>query len=540
MTSTGKPSSSLSDSTRSPNPEQKPPGLLRSSLVVSSMTMLSRVLGLVRDVVLARYIGAEANADAFFVAFKVPNFLRRLFAEGAFAQAFVPVLSEYRANGSRAAVQHFIDRVAGCLGLSLIILCTVVVLASPVFTAIVGFGFYLHDPAKFWLTSDLLRITFPYLFLISLTGFAGAILNSYDRFAIPAITPVFLNISLIFSAVIASRWFAQPVMALAWGVIVAGCIQLVFQVPFLARLGLLPHPKVDWQDESVRKVLRLMAPAMFGVSVSQINLLFDTILASLLPTGSVSWLYFSDRLVELPLGVFGVGIATVVLPNLSRDFAKGAEKFSHTLDWAVRMVLLIALPATAALIFLAEPILYTLFQYGKTETSDILMSSYSLMAYALGLSAFMLIKILASGFFSRQDTRTPVKIGIIAMVANMGLNVLFVVPLYLYFGLGHVGLALATSCSAFLNAGLLFSRLKQDKVYQPDPGWLLFFGRIIPAILLMLAGMGLLETQFASFAVLDWWQRCLQLTGLVVVGGGFFVGGMLLLGFRMRDLRLPS
>ncbi|VUD68265.1 putative lipid II flippase MurJ [Thalassocella blandensis] len=517
---------------------EKSPGLLRSSVIVSAMTMLSRVLGLARDVVFARYIGAEANADAFFVAFKVPNFLRRLFAEGAFSQAFVPVLSEYRANGSQAAVQHFIDRVAGCLGVSLIVLCSIVVLASPVFTALVGFGFYLHDPAKFWLTSDLLRITFPYLFLISLTGFAGAILNSYDRFAIPAITPVFLNISLIFAAAIASSWFSEPAMALAWGVIIAGSIQLLFQVPFLLRLGLLPHPKVDWQDESVRKVLRLMAPAMFGVSVSQINLLFDTILASLLPTGSVSWLYFSDRLVELPLGVFGVGIATVVLPNLSRDFAKGAERFSQTLDWAMRMVLLIALPATAALIFLADPILYTLFQYGKTTTSDVLMSGMSLKAYAIGLSAFMLIKILASGFFSRQDTRTPVKIGIIAMVANMVLNVVFVLPFYFWFQAGHVGLALATSMSAFLNAALLFRGLRQCGAYTPLAGWAVFIGRIGVSITVMLIGMWVLQTQLKPFAELTWLVRCFQLAGLVVIGGLGFLLSLVLLGFRLRDLRL--
>lgn len=517
---------------------EKAPGLLRSSAVVSAMTMLSRVLGLARDVVFARFIGAEANADAFFVAFKVPNFLRRLFAEGAFSQAFVPVLSEYRANGSQAAIQHFIDRVAGCLGISLLLLSTVVVIASPLFTALVGFGFYLNDPAKFWLTSDLLRITFPYLFLISMTGFAGAILNSYDRFAIPAITPVFLNISLIFAAAIASDWFEQPAMALAWGVIVAGCIQLLFQLPFLMRLGLMPHPRIDWQDESVRKVLKLMAPAMFGVSVSQINLLFDTILASLLPTGSVSWLYFSDRLVELPLGVFGVGIATVVLPNLSRDVAKGAESFSRTLDWAMRMVLLIALPATGALIFLAEPILYTLFQYGKTQPSDISMSSLSLMAYATGLSAFMLIKILASGFFSRQDTKTPVKIGIIAMVSNMVLNVIFVVPLHFWFQIGHVGLALATSCSAFLNASLLYRGLKKSGAFQPSPGWDLFIGRVLIAIVMMILSMWYVNTLLEPFNTLTWQIRCFQLSLMVSVGIVAFALSLTLLRFRWRDLRL--
>ncbi len=373
-------------------------GFLKSSAVVSSMTMLSRVLGLVRDNIFARFLGAEANADAFFVAFKIPNFFRRLFAEGAFAQAFVPVLSEQRSLGSVVAVKNLIDRIAGCLGVSLLLLCSFVVIASPVVTAIFGFGFYLNDPEKFWLTSDLLRITFPYLLLISLAGLSGAILNSYDQFAIPAFTPVFLNIALIVAAAGVSPHFAEPAYVLAWGVLVAGVIQLVFQLPFLYRVGLLPHPKVDWSDESVRKVLRLMAPAMFGVSVSQINLLFDTILASLLPTGSVSWLYFSDRLVELPLGVFGVGIATVILPSLSRQYAQGADGFSETIAWSIKMVLLIAVPATCALIVLAEPLLYTLLQYGKTTPSDVVMASISMKAYALGLCAFMLIKVFASSF----------------------------------------------------------------------------------------------------------------------------------------------
>lgn len=507
------------------------------------MTMLSRVLGLVRDVIFARFIGAEGNADAFFVAFKVPNFLRRLFAEGAFAQAFVPVLSEYRANGSHAAVRHFIDRISGCLGVSLVILCALVVMLSPVFTAVFGLGFWFSSPEKFWLTSDLLRITFPYLLLISLTGLAGAILNSYDRFAVPAITPVFLNIALIFSAAIASSWFEQPVYALAWGVLLAGVIQLLFQLPFLLRLGLLPHPKVDWHDEAVRKVLTLMAPAMFGVSVSQINLLFDTILASFLPTGSVSWLYYSDRLVELPLGVFGVGIATVVLPNLSRQFAKGDGDFSGTLNWALRLILLISIPSTLALVILAKPILLTLFQYQKTTVSDMYMASLSMQAYALGLTAFMLIKVFASAYFSRQDTKTPVRIGIIAMVVNMGLNLLFVLPLHFIWQIGHVGLALATACSAFLNFYLLFRGLKSTGVFVFGEGWLVFSARIIAANLVMVSILVLLLSPLVglgSFELLSWSARSLQL-GILVTGGAIaYIAVLLLVGMRIADLKAAS
>nr|WP_281260989.1 murein biosynthesis integral membrane protein MurJ [Agarilytica rhodophyticola] len=512
--------------------------LLKSSAVVSFMTMLSRVLGLVRDIVFARFIGAEANADAFFVAFKIPNFFRRLFAEGAFAQAFVPVLSEYRTQGSYAAVRHFIDRICGCLGISLIVLTSFVVIASPAVAAIFGIGFLLNYPEKFWLTSELLRITFPYLMLISLTGLAGAILNSYDKFAVPAITPVFLNIVLIMAAAVVSPWFEQPVFALAWGVLIAGIIQLLFQVPFLMKLGLLPHPTVDWSDESVRKVLKLMAPAMFGVSVSQINLLFDTVLASFLPTGSVSWLYFSDRLVELPLGVFGVGIATVILPNLSRQHASGGSKFSDTIDWGIKLILLIAVPASIALIILAKPILFTLFQYEKTSVRAINMASLSLQAYALGLTAFMLIKVLASGFFSRQDMTSPVRIGIIAMLANMGFNLVFVLPLHFIWQIGHVGLALATAASAYLNAGLLFLKLKRDQIYIKPHGWSLFLLRLLLSSALMASMLLLVQQMLPSFESLTWWQRVTNLSIYVVCGVFTYFVVLFLSGLRLHHLKL--
>ena len=505
------------------------------------MTMLSRVLGLVRDVLLARFIGAGGDADAFYVAFKIPNFLRRLFAEGAFAQAFVPVLSEYRAKGSVEAVRYFIDRIAGCLGITLIGVCGLAMLAAPFVAAVFGMGFLFDEGReKFALTTELIRITFPYLFLISLTGFAGSILNSYDRFAVPALTPVILNISLISAAAFVSPHMDRPVFALAWGVIVAGVLQLAFQLPFLARLGLLPRPKIDWRDPSVKKVLMLMAPAMFGVSISQINLLFDTILASFLVDGSISWLYYSDRLIELPLGIFGVGIATVILPNLSRQFAQGAQQFSATLDWAMRMVLLIAIPSAIALIAIAQPILFTLFQYQQMTAHDMVMSSYSLSAYAVGLVAFMLIKVLASGYFSRQDMRTPVRIGIIAMVSNMGLNVLFVLPLMHFWQIGHVGLALATSCSAFLNAGLLFLGLYKAKVYQPEKGWFIFMGRLFFSSFLMMVCVVYIRSFMTPFADLAWFDRCINLGVLVFAGISAYVVGLVLTGLRVRHLRIDA
>ena len=461
------------------SPVQTGPGLLRSSAVVGTMTTISRVLGLLRDVVIAAFIGASANADAFFIAFKIPNFLRRLFAEGAFSQAFVPVLADYKKAGSAAAVKALVDRVAGVLGGSLLFITALSMLAAPLVTTIFAPGF-VGQPEKFLLTTEMIRITFPYLFLISMTGFCGAILNSYGRFAVPAFTPVFLNLSLIFAALVAAPWFEEPVFALAWGVLLAGVVQLLFQLPFLYRLDLVPRPIWDSSDEGVRRIVKLMVPALFGVSVSQINLLLDTVLASFLPTGSISWLYYSDRLAELPLGIFGIAIATVILPNLSAHRAAAREtSFSATLDWALRWVLLIGVPSALALILLAKPILITLFEYGALNARDVEMSALSLRAYSLGLIAFMLVKVLAPGFYARKDTATPVKIGIIAMVANMVMNLLFTLPLMYLWNIGHVGLALATSVAAMLNAGMLLRGLLRAGFYQFQPGWTVYMLRLL-------------------------------------------------------------
>jgi len=522
-------------------------GLLRSSGVVSFFTMLSRVMGLARDVVFARVIGAEAFADVFFVAFKIPNFFRRLFAEGAFAQAFVPILGEYREQGSQAAVRSFISRVSGTLGLTLLLFTLVIVLAAPAMAAIFAPKWFFNDPLKFTATAEMLRITFPYLMFISMTGVAGGILNSYDRFAVPAFTPILLNISLIAAALIAAPMFEQPAFALAWGVLFAGILQFIFQIPFLLRIHMLPAPKVDWHHPGVRKILKLMGPAIFGISVSQINLLLDTMLATFLPTGSVSWLYYSDRLSELPLGVFGVAIATVILPNLSRHHAASStQEYSETLDWALKMILLIAVPASAALVLLAEPILVTLFYYGDVMTiRDMSMATLSLRAYALGLIAFMLIKVLAPGFFARQDMRTPVRIGIIAMVTNMVLNILFVVPLHFYWQIGHLGLAAATSVAAFLNAILLYIYLKRSGVYVASGHWVGFFCRLSAAVGAMLVVLVLVAGPLDAlnsevWQNMPWWQRSRGILGLCAAGFVAYVLMLLITGFKMSDLRGPA
>jgi len=538
MTDTNDPSERpSSDAVETEAPSNS--GLLGSSFVVSIGTMLSRVLGLARDVVLANLLGAAPNADAFFVAFKIPNFLRRLFAEGAFSQAFVPVLTETREQGSHEAVRHLVDRVAGVLGGSLFVLTALAMVMAPWVALIFAPGFS-RDVAKLALTADLIVWTFPYLFLISLTGFCGAILNTYGRFAVPAYTPVLLNLSLITAAVVWAPTMPEPALGLAMGVTLAGVVQLLFQLPSLRALKLTPRPVWDTKDEGVRKILMLMVPALFGVSVSQINLLFDTVLASLLPDGSVAWLYYSDRLTELPLGVFAIAIATVILPTLSALNTRAEpEEFSQTLAWAMRNVLLIAVPATVALWLLAEPILATLFQYGAFTDRDVEMAAASLRAYTVGLGGFMLIKVLAPGYYARQDMKTPVKIGIIAMVSNMVLNVLFVFPLMWYFEMGHVGLALATSVSAWINAGLLYLGLRRGGIPLTGVFEAKFIARLVVAVSLMGIAVSMMSPAVSLWLTADLSWRVGQMTLLVFAGMASFAMVLAVLGFKLNEVRGP-
>ncbi len=516
-----------------PDSPRRRGGLLASTLVVSSMTLLSRVLGLVRDVVLARLLGVSAGTDAFFVAFRIPNFLRRLFAEGAFNQAFVPVLSEYKTRGSLAASKLLVDRVAGTLGSVLIMVTVIGVVGAPVLISVFAPGFG-DDPTQRALAVEMLRLTFPYIFFISLTAFAGSILNTWGRFAVPAFTPVLLNLCLIAAALFLAPLFAEQRMAvaLAWGVLAAGMVQLLFQLPFLARLGLMPRPRMAWQDPGVKKIMALMAPALFGVSVSQINLLLDTVLASLLETGSVTWLYYSDRLVELPLGVFAIAIGTVILPSLSKTHAADApQQFSRTLDWGLRLILIVGFPAALALAVISEPLLASLFLYGEFSVLDVNQASLSLRAYAFGVVAFMLIKVLAPGFFARQDTRTPVKIGIIALVANMAFNLMLV------WHLRHMGLALATALSAWLNAGLLWYGLRKAGIYQAQAGWGMLLLRLLVAGGLMSAAIFALSAQTEVWFTGLAWQRALWLLAVVLCGVLVYAVALLALGLRPRHLR---
>ncbi len=500
--------------------------MFRSLFTVGAFTFLSRILGFVRDLVLAHAFGAGAATDAFFVAFKIPNFFRRLFAEGAFATAFVPVLSEYKEKRAFEDLKRFVDHIAGALGGVLLAITIIGVLFAPVIVMVFAPGF-IGDADKQQLAGDMLRLTFPYLLFISLTAFCGAILNTYGKFGPPAIAPVLLNVCLIAAALWLAPQMERPVVALAWGVFIAGIIQFLFQLPFLAKLRLIPRFSIDRKDEGVKRVMWLMVPALFGVSVTQLNLLLDTLLASFLETGSISWLYYSDRLMEFPLGILGVALGTVILPNLSAKHAsESTEGFSRTLDWALRWVLFLGLPSAVGLFVLAGPIIATLFQSDLFQPRDVEMAARSLMAYSLGLLSFIAIKVLAPGYFARQDTKTPVRIAIKAMTVNMVLNLILIFPL------AHAGLALATTLSSSLNAWLLYRGLRNEGIYQPAPGWWKHLLRALLACAAMAATLLWLAGDLAAWTAMARLDKILTLLGLILAGGGVYLGVLFASGFR--------
>ena len=504
--------------------------LFKSSAIVSSMTLISRVLGFVRDMLIARIFGVDLATDAFFVAFKIPNFFRRLFAEGAFAHVFVPVLIANKKQGKQEALILLIERTAGTLAVILATITLLSMLVAPLLIWMLAPGFawqgLQHD-----LAVKMLQITLPYLFFIGLVAFAGSILNSQGKFAIPALTPVFLNITMIVAAIYLAPEIDVPVIALAWGVFAAGVVQLLFQVPALMRLGLIKRFRLGFHDAEVNKILGLMVPAIFSVSITQINLLVDTLIASFLKPGSVSWLYYADRLVEFPLGLLGLALGAVILPNLASSHAEeDAQAFSNSLDWGLRLVLLIGMPATIGLFLLAEPMLSTLFQYKEFSVSDVYYSGLSLKAYSLGLIAYVAIKVLVPGFTSRQDVKTPVRFGMYAMLASLALNVVLVYPLE------HAGLALATSLGAFINAYLLLKKLLKDGIYCPVKCWQLFIGRILLASMIMSAAL-------YYWVDVNWWgqwgalERLLNLTKWILIGGGVYGGTLFILGFKCHHLK---
>jgi putative peptidoglycan lipid II flippase len=508
--------------------------LLRALAAVSSLTMVSRVLGFVRDFFIARVFGASLVTDAFFVAFKIPNLLRRMFAEGAFSQAFVPILAEYKNRTGIEETRTLIDSISTVLLLALIVAAALGIAAAPLIVYVTAPGF-AAEPEKFALTVQLLRITFPYIAFISLVALAAGILNTWNRFSVPAITPALLNVCFIVGAAFFAGYFDPPVLVLAWAVFAGGLLQLAFQVPFLVRLGLLPRWRIDLSHPGLRRVLLLMAPAVFGVSVSQISLVINQIFASYLATGSISWLYYADRLMELPAGVLGVAVGTILLPSLSKYHADANRaEYSRLLDWGLRITVLLAVPSAVALAVLALPLVAMLFQYGRFTAEDAWMTRQALMAYSVGLVGIILVKILAPGFYALQNVATPVKIGILTLFATQAMNLVLVGPLR------HAGLALAIGLGACLNAGLLYRYLRRDQIYLPQPGWPVFLLKVAASVGFMAVVLFSTMGEAAWWLDASWQRKVPAVIGLVLLGGAVYGGCLLAFGFRARDFSRRS
>ncbi|MBT2117822.1 murein biosynthesis integral membrane protein MurJ [Dyella sp. LX-66] len=532
----------------------KSPSMFRGLLSFSGMTMISRVLGLVRDMSINAAFGANAATDAFWVAFRIPNFMRRLFAEGSFSTAFVPVFTEVKEKRSHQELKTLMSRVSGTLGGVLMLITALGVIFAPQVTTLFSPG-AIETPEKFELTVNLLRLTFPFLLFVSLTALSGGALNSFHRFGLPALTPVILNLCMITGALWLAPRLHTPIMAMGWAILAAGMLQLLFQLPALRQLDLLTLPRWGWSHPEVRRILKLMVPTLFGSSVAQINLLLDTVIASLLFIGSQSWLSQADRFLELPLGVFGVALGTVILPSLSRHHvATDGEGFSKALDWGLRITLLIAVPAMFALMLLAEPLVATLFQHGRFTAFDTRMATLSISALSFGLPAFALVKVVLPAFYARQDTRTPVRAGVASLIANMVLNVLFLAVLYalwapaevkqgaLFEGLAkvpglHMALGVASAAASYINLALLWHWLRKAGVYQRQPGWMRHLGRLALACAVMigvlLAGLWL----WPDWTAVDKWTRVWHLAALVCAGGGAYLATLFAAGFRLRELR---
>ncbi|RZA29499.1 MAG: murein biosynthesis integral membrane protein MurJ [Lysobacteraceae bacterium] len=533
-------------------------GLLRSTAIFSAMTFLSRVSGLVRDQVYAITFGANAAMDVFFIAFRIPNFMRRLSAEGSFSMAFVPVLAEYKEKHGPDAVKELIDRVSGTLAAALLVITALVMVFAPQIAQLIA-SKYAPGSEGHALLSELLRITFPYALFISLASLVGSILNSYQRFAIPALSPILLNLSMIAAALWLAPLMSGSVIALGWGVFAAGILQLVFQLPALAKLGLLPRPRWGVAHAGVRKIMKLMVPTLFGSSVVQFNLLFNTWAAAFLLSGSVSWLYYSDRLLEFPLGMFGVAIGSVILPHLSsRHAATDPDGFSKGLDWGFRLCVLIGVPACLGLILCAQPLLSTLFQYHEFKAFDVRMASLSLMAQSTAVPAFLLVKVLAPAFYARQDTRTPVKAAVVSVLINAACTLLFFLALLTWTDVGqaalakadgsyrtalaqvpgaHALLALAIAVAGWVNALQLAWYLRRAKVYRKQPGWGKLLRQIALSSLLMVAVIVPLLWLWQDWSAWTWWQRVWRLAALVGSGGAAYALMLWVQGIRPRDLR---
>ncbi len=503
--------------------------LLRVLATTSGMTLLSRVLGYVRDAIIAHSFGAGGLTDAFFVAFRLPNLLRRLFAEGAFSQAFVPILAEYRNRQGHEATRSLVDRTATALCAVLLLTTAAGLIFAPQVIWLSAPGF-TKDPAKFDISVRLLRVTFPYIFFISLVSLAAGVLNTYQKFWVSAFTPVLLNVSFILCALLLAPFLDVPVMALAWGAFLGGVLQFLFQVPFLARIDMLPRLRWNLQDPGVRRILRLMAPAVVGVSVGQVSLLISTIFASYLPAGSVSWLFYADRLMEFPTGLLGAALGTILLPSLVKHHTDGdSARYSSLLDWGLRITLLLSLPAAVGMAVSSVPLVSTLFLRGAFHVSDLWQVRSALLAYSLGLGGLICVKILAPAYYAQQDIRSPVRIAILTLSLTQVMNFFLMGPL------AHAGLALATGLGACLNAALLLRGLLRKGVFRPQPGWLTFFFKLAVALLVLAITLHLVQGDNDSWLTSHLLRRVLRLLLLMTAGSLAYFGTLALLGFRLKD-----
>jgi putative peptidoglycan lipid II flippase len=512
-------------------------GFLRNTTIVGLLTLLSRITGVIRDMVYLISFGAGPLMDAFLIAFKIPNFMRRLTAEGAFSQAFVPVVSEYKVRKTHAEVRELVSGVTGVFGLILFVITLIGVIAAPVIVYLFAPGF--HDESRFDLTVEMFRFTFPYMFFISLVALGSGVLNSYNRFAVPALNQTLLNVVMIISAGLVAPYFENRALVLAIGVFVAGVVQLVAQFPALHALRLLPRPRFDRAHEGVRRIARLMLPGIFGSSVAQVSLLLDSVIASFFVVGSVTWLYSADRLVEFPMGVFSIALATVILPGLASHHSENdQEKFNSTLDWALRLTLTVVVPAAVGLLMLSGPLIATFFGYGAFTHRDILMCGYALMAYSLGLIGFSMVKVLAPGYYARQNTKTPVKVGLIAFSVNIGFNLCVVVPALLSgFPIPHILLAVSTGLSALVNSALLYRGLRRDGIYRPSGAWRRLLPQIGLATVAMAAFLWWISGDWEAWSGWSASHRAAWL-GVSVLGGvAVYFGTMFLAGARPRDLK---
>jgi putative peptidoglycan lipid II flippase len=510
--------------------------LLKALSTVSAITLLSRITGLIRESLKAIAFGAGLQMDAFEAAFRLPNILRRLFAEGAFSQAFIPILAEYKRQRGDDATRDLVGKVGALLAVVLLGISALGILAAPWLVYLLASGF-AKTPGKIALTADLIRIMFPYALFISLVALAGGTLNVYRRFAIPAFTPVILNLSIIGAAIFVAPHVDPPIVALAWGVLVGGVAQLALQVFPLLRLGLLPRPRLDWRDPGVRRVLAAMGPAVIGVSAAQISTLINTQLAAYLGDGRISWITYADRLMEFPSALLGVALGTILLPNLSQHHHDAnPTQYRALMDWGLRLTFLLALPASLALALLAVPLIATLYEYGRFTTVDVWQTRSALLGYSVGLLGLIAVKILAPGFYARHDMRTPVRSAFLTLLVAQTLAVV------LMFQIGHAGLTLATSIGALLNSLLLYRAMRSQGIYAPLPGWGRFLRRLLLALVVLGAviwwGAGPDEFWIAA----GLWAKAGRLA-LVIAGGGIaYFGTLWLLGFRLEHFnrREPS